>query len=66
MVFKDSINLITIQYLFMASYLELENRIATLEKDINCKKLQEKVILLEKEIKHIKAVLQYQLRSKRN
>tara|TARA_Y100001980_G_C14497100_1_gene273477 strand:- start:527 stop:679 length:153 start_codon:yes stop_codon:yes gene_type:complete len=50
----------------MASYLELENRIATLEKDINCKKLQEKVNLLEKEIKHIKAVLQYQLRSKRN
>ena len=66
MVITDSINLTTIQYHFMTSYLELENRIATLEKDINCKKLQDKVNLLEKEIMHIKAVLQYQLRSKRN
>ena len=50
----------------MTSYFELEKRIETLEKDFNCKNLENKLSLLEKEIKHLKAVLQYQLRIKRN
>ena len=50
----------------MESYIELEKRILILERDINCKKLEEKVFLLEKEIKHLKAVFQYQLRNKKN
>ena len=50
----------------MSSYLELEKRIAILEKNINCKKLENKIILLENEIKHLKAVVQYQLRNKKN
>ena len=50
----------------MSSYFELEKRIAILEKNINCKKLEDKIILLENEIKHLKAVVQYQLRNKKN
>jgi len=49
----------------MSSYLELEKRIAVLERNINCKKLEDKLKLLENEIKHLKAVLQYQLRKKK-
>tara|TARA_B100000965_G_scaffold391308_1_gene399186 strand:+ start:438 stop:587 length:150 start_codon:yes stop_codon:yes gene_type:complete len=49
----------------MDSYIELEKRIEILEKNINCKRLEEKINLLENEIKHLKAVLQYQLRSKK-
>ena len=48
----------------MTSYLDLEKRIEILERDINCKKLEDKLKLLENEIKHLKAVLQYQLRKK--
>tara|TARA_Y100001978_G_C23672727_1_gene424736 strand:- start:1348 stop:1500 length:153 start_codon:yes stop_codon:yes gene_type:complete len=50
----------------MPSYQELEKRITILERDMNCKKLEDKILLLENEIKHLKAVLQYQLRNKRN
>jgi len=49
----------------MSSYLELENRIAVLERNINCKKLEDKIIILENEVKHLKAVVQYQLRNKK-
>tara|TARA_B100000927_G_scaffold232005_1_gene192053 strand:- start:376 stop:522 length:147 start_codon:yes stop_codon:yes gene_type:complete len=48
----------------MTSYLDLEKRIEILERDINCKNLEDKLKLLENEIKHLKAVLQYQLRKK--
>jgi len=48
----------------MTSYLDLEKRIEILERDINCKNLEDKVKLLENEIKHLKAALQYQLRKK--
>ena len=49
----------------MTSYIELEKRIEILERDINSKKLEDKLKLLENEIKHLKAVLQYQLRKKK-
>ena len=49
----------------MTSYVELEKRIEILEKDINCKRLEEKIKILENEIKHLKAVLQYQLRKRK-
>ena len=60
------INLVETTFYFMTSYFELEKRIETLEKDFNCKNLENKIRLLEKEIKHLKAALQYQLRIKRN
>tara|TARA_Y100001970_G_C13589794_1_gene534962 strand:- start:383 stop:535 length:153 start_codon:yes stop_codon:yes gene_type:complete len=49
----------------MTSYYKLEKRIEILEKNLNCKKLEEKINLIEKEIIHLKAVLQYQLRNKK-
>tara|TARA_B100000945_G_scaffold253243_1_gene210248 strand:- start:36 stop:194 length:159 start_codon:yes stop_codon:yes gene_type:complete len=42
----------------------LEKRVELLEKDISCKNLEKKVKTLENELKHIKAVLQYQIRNK--
>ena len=49
----------------MTTQKELEARIKILEEEINCKNLQNKVELLEQEVKHIKAILQYQLRKKK-
>tara|TARA_B100000212_G_scaffold315026_1_gene268949 strand:- start:554 stop:703 length:150 start_codon:yes stop_codon:yes gene_type:complete len=49
----------------MTNYKDLENRIIILEKEINCKNLENKVDLLEKEVKHLKEVLQYQIRKKK-
>tara|TARA_Y100001978_G_C23650673_1_gene413213 strand:- start:848 stop:994 length:147 start_codon:yes stop_codon:yes gene_type:complete len=43
---------------------ELIKRIKILEEQINCKNLEKKVNILENEVKHIKAALQYQLRNK--
>ena len=48
----------------MNKYEDLENRIIMLEKEINCKNLENKVNILERELKHLKEVLQYQLRKK--
>ena len=49
----------------MSKYEDLENRIITLEKEINCKNLENKVEILEREVKHLKEALQYQLRNKK-
>ena len=49
----------------MTKYEDLKNRIIMLEKEINCKNLENKVNILEREVKHLKEVLQYQLRKKR-
>tara|TARA_Y100000589_G_scaffold331842_1_gene387398 strand:+ start:2662 stop:2814 length:153 start_codon:yes stop_codon:yes gene_type:complete len=43
---------------------ELEIRIKKIEKEINCKDLEKRLVNLENEIKHIKAILQYQMRNK--
>tara|TARA_Y100001978_G_scaffold42214_1_gene37633 strand:- start:208 stop:357 length:150 start_codon:yes stop_codon:yes gene_type:complete len=48
----------------MNKYEDLENRIIMLEKEINCKNLENKVNILERELKHLKEALQYQLRKK--
>ena len=50
----------------MTSYKELEKRIQILEENLFCKKLEDKISLLENELKHLKAVLQYQLRNKKS
>ena len=49
----------------MSKYEDLENRIITLEKEMNCKNLENKVNILEREVKHLKEALQYQLRKKK-
>ena len=49
----------------MTKYEDLENRIIMIEKEINCKNLENKVSILEIEIKHLKEALQYQLRKKK-
>ena len=49
----------------MSKYEDLENRIIILEKEINCKNLENQVKTLEKEVKHLKEALQYQLRKKK-
>ena len=49
----------------MTRYQDLENRVVTLEKEINCKSLENKVKILEREVKHLKEALQYQLRKKK-
>tara|TARA_Y100000589_G_scaffold285781_1_gene285495 strand:- start:275 stop:424 length:150 start_codon:yes stop_codon:yes gene_type:complete len=49
----------------MTKYQDLENRIIILEREVNCKLLEEKVQNLEREVKHLKEALQYQLRKKK-
>ena len=49
----------------MTKYEDLENRIIMLEREVNCKNLEKKVNILEREIKHLKEALQYQLRRKK-
>ena len=49
----------------MTRYQDLENRVITLEKEINCRNLENKVKILEREVKHLKEALQYQLRKKK-
>ncbi len=49
----------------MSSFEELEQRIKFLEGENNCKGLEKRINLLENEVKHLKAVLQYQLRNKK-
>ena len=49
----------------MNKYEDLEKRIILLENEINCKNLENKVMILEREIKHLKDALQYQLRKKK-
>ena len=49
----------------MTTYEDLENRIIMLEKEINCKNLENKVSILESEVRHLKEALQYQLRKKK-
>ena len=46
----------------MSNFQDLIRRIESLEEEVNCKKLEAKVNLLENEVKHLKAVLQYQIR----
>ena len=48
----------------MTKYEDLENRIIRLEMELNCKNLENKVNILEKEVKHLKEALQYQLKKK--
>ena len=43
---------------------DLEIRIKKIEKEINCSDLEKRLVNLENEIKHIKAILQYQMRNK--
>tara|TARA_B100000674_G_scaffold136087_1_gene105840 strand:- start:336 stop:485 length:150 start_codon:yes stop_codon:yes gene_type:complete len=49
----------------MTRYQDLENRVVTLEKEINCRNLENKVKILEREVKHLKEALQYQLRKEK-
>jgi len=49
----------------MTNYDDLEKRVEILEKLYNCKNLEKQIYLLEKEVKHIKAVLQYQKNNKK-
>tara|TARA_Y100000589_G_scaffold327224_1_gene368628 strand:+ start:1803 stop:1952 length:150 start_codon:yes stop_codon:yes gene_type:complete len=49
----------------MSSYDELEKRVQFLEKEINCRNLENKILILEQEVQHLKKALQYQLRNKR-
>ncbi len=48
----------------MNSNEEILRRIEKLEKDYNCQKLEEKIKILENEVKHLKAVIQYHMRNK--
>lgn len=50
--------------MFMTKYEDLEKRIIMLEREINCKNLENKVKILEREVKHLKEALQYQLKKK--
>ena len=49
----------------MSKYEELENRIILLESEVNCKNLEEKVKVLEREVRQLKEALQFQLRKKK-
>ena len=49
----------------MNKYEELENRIILLEREVNCKNLEEKVKVLEREVRHLKEALQFQLKKKK-
>ena len=49
----------------MTKYEDLEKRIIFLEKEINCKNLENKVKMLEREVNHLKEALQYQIRKKK-
>ena len=49
----------------MTKYEDLENRIILLERGFNCKNLEKKVQVLEKEVKHLKEALQFQLKKKK-
>ena len=49
----------------MTKYEDLENRIISLESEVNCKNLEKKVQVLEREVKHLKEALQFQLRKKK-
>ena len=51
--------------MFMAKYEDLEKRLNILEEEVNCKNLANKVKILEREVKHLKEALQYQLRKKK-
>ena len=51
--------------MLMTKYDNLEKRIIMLEKEINCKNLANKVKILEREVKHLKEALQYQLSKKK-
>ena len=44
---------------------ELEKRIEILENELNCKNLQSRINILEKELLHIKKAIQYQLKKKK-
>jgi len=48
----------------MESISKIEERILQIEKQINCQNLEKRISILENEVKHLKAVLQYQLRNK--
>ena len=52
------------KFIFMTKYEDLENRIVMIEKELNCKNLENKVSILESEVRHLKEALQYQLRKK--
>ena len=49
----------------MTKYEDLENRIILLEREVNCKNLEKKIHVLEKEVKHLKEALQFQLKKKK-
>ena len=49
----------------MSKYEDLENRIIMLEKEVDCKNLEKKVKILEREVKHLKEAFQFQLRKKK-
>ena len=49
----------------MTKYEDLENRIIMIEKEINCRNLENKVSILENEVKHLKEAIQYQIRKKK-
>ena len=51
--------------MFMTKYEDLENRIILLEREVNCKNLEEKVKVLEREVRHLKEALQFQLKKKK-
>ena len=44
---------------------ELEKRIKILENELNCKNLESRIIILEKELVHIKKSIQYHLKKKK-
>jgi len=49
----------------MTNYDDLEKRVEILEKGFSTKNLEKQVNLLENEVKHIKAILQYQKNKKK-
>ena len=48
----------------MESFSKIEEKILQIEKQINSQNLEKRILNLENEVKHLKAVLQYQLRNK--
>ena len=44
----------------------LEERIEILEKQINCKTLEKRIQIMENELRHIKSAIQYQIKKKNN
>ena len=59
--YKNEIKFVLI---LMESISKIEERILQIEKQINCQNLEKRISILENEVKHLKAVLQYQLRNK--